>query len=90
MHLVTYVGCKGKLYITKEVALFVHPGVSFHWYRQNPDGTWSHKHNTDPIKNCDESGNSIYDPDVADKDFSYKGGYNYELLIGYFYVTPLE
>ena len=72
------------------VALFVQCGVAFHWYRQNPDGTWSHKHNTDPIKNCDESGSLIYDPDVADKDFSYKNGPNYKCLIGYFYVTPLE
>ena len=88
MHLVTYVGCKGKLYITKDVALFVQRGVSYHWYRQNPDGTWSHKFGTGTVRNVDAAGNLIYDPFDSNRYFG--NGANYSTEIGYFYVTPLN
>lgn len=41
----------------------------FHWYRQNPDGTWSHKRGGAPAKNVDESNKAITDPRTADRAF---------------------
>lgn len=56
---------------TYKVALVTQPaamGGDYHWYRQNPDGTWSHKRGGSPAKNVDESGNLINDPRTADRD----------------------
>ena len=56
---------------TYKVALVTQPaalGGDYHWYRQNPDGTWSHKRGGMPAKNVDESGNPITDPRTADRD----------------------
>ena len=71
------------------VALFIYPGYDFHWYRQNPDGTWSHKLGSEPVTNCDFSGNIIYDPEESNR-YNVKTCANYDTLIGYFYVTPLN
>lgn len=68
----------------------------YHWYRQNPDGTWSHKPGRSNVINTDYSGNVIYDPELADRDtqshISQDGErkyLDYELFIGYYYVTPM-
>ncbi len=72
---------------TYKVALVIMPrqGLSsqrdFHWYRQNPDGTWSHKQGASKVTKNDESGNLIVDPYCADR-----GGYT--LFVGYFAVSP--
>jgi len=42
----------------------------YHWYRQNPDGTWSHKPGITQVTNLDASGNLIYNPKMADRDYS--------------------
>jgi len=43
----------------------------YHWYRQNPDGTWSHKRGGSPAKNTDESvpPKPITDPRTANRAF---------------------
>lgn len=51
---------------TYEIALVVDPGVDYHWYRQNPDGTWSGKSGHPEATNLDASGNTIDDPRTAD------------------------
>lgn len=63
-----------------KVALIV--GSDYHWYRQNPDGFWSHKPGNMNVRNVDEQGNSIIDPQYAEwsKD--------YTKFVGYFAVTP--
>ena len=63
-----------------KVALIV--GSDYHWYRQNPDGFWSHKPGDWPVTNVDEQGNSIIDPQYAEWSDSYKK------FVGYFAVTP--
>ena len=70
------------------VALYVCPGKSYHWYRQDPDGMWSHKPGGGAVTREDFSGNPIYDPDYANRDLS--GDHNYWQLVGFFYVTPLD
>lgn len=57
-------------------AMVVDPNHTFHFYRQNPDGTWSHKPGVLPVTNKDASGNKIYIPHFADRDYTQgdKGG----------------
>ena len=57
----------------------------YHWYRQNPDGTWSHKRGTTAVTNLDDSGNIIYDPRTCDRNYSYA---NYSTFVGFFEVEP--
>jgi len=70
-----------------KVYLAVSPGGLFsngdyHWYRQNPDGTWSHKQGTTAVTNLDANKNVIWDPKTA----AELAGYTEE--VGYFVVTP--
>lgn len=61
----------------------------FHFYRQDKDGTWSHKrgHAFEPTK-LDASGRLITDPRKSDKHFKDGGnpGYNYSVYCGSFCV----
>lgn len=66
------------------VALVVFPGdfyneSDYHWYRLNPNGTWSDKPGFASVTDVDESGNIITDPLIADRGC-------YVDFIGYFYV----
>ena len=65
---------------TYKVALVAYDG-DYHWYRQNADGTWSHKPGTTPVRNYDNSGDVIIDPQFCDRG-------NYVNFLGYFAVTP--
>ena len=79
---------------TYRVALFYKPPSDnsettsddgdYHWYRQNADGTWSHKRGIGEVKNVDDSENPqvIYDPITAAETAEYY------ILIGFFAVTP--
>lgn len=44
-----------------KIALAVNPwkAKGYHWYRQNPDGTWSYKDGPTPVQNCDNFGKII-------------------------------
>ena len=64
----------------------------YHWYRQNDDGTWSHKPSYKPVTNEDAVYKIIYDPQLADRDNGKRYGdnwLNYSEFIGYFQVTPI-
>lgn len=61
------------------VALFISDKAGnrdFHWYRQDDDGTWSHKDGRSAPSNKDDDGNIIQDPQ-ATKHAAYPvfGGY---------------
>lgn len=75
---------------TYKVALVIDNGIDYHWYRQNTDGTWSHKLAWLPVTNLDASDNIIYDPETCDKDYSNIGGGNYNDGIKFFQVTPIN
>lgn len=68
---------------TYKVVLAIDVGEDYHWYRQNPDGTWSHKPGSWPVTDRDDSGNIIYDP-----YYMNRGGYT--SFIGYYCVTPMN
>jgi uncharacterized protein YjdB len=74
---------------TYKVALFIKPSTSdgaadYHWYRQNPDGLWSHKRGRWPVINTvDYSNNSvIMDPESAASTLGYSE------IVGYFAISP--
>lgn len=42
--------------------------VDYHWYRQDPDGTWSHKPGSDTVTKLDASNNPITNPQTCDRN----------------------
>jgi len=68
-----------------KVALVVDEGTDYHWYRQNPDGTWSHKDGSNPVKNYDAKKRKIFNPAQASRD--YGKDLNYEDFCGFFCVN---
>ncbi len=70
-------------------AMTVDTGSTFHFYRQNPDGTWSHKPGILPVSNVDASGKKIYMPHFANRNYAdTKDGSNikYDAFCGYFCI----
>jgi hypothetical protein len=49
------------------VALFIAPGLDFHWYRMGRNQFWSHKPGPSPVTNVDNAGALIADPRNADR-----------------------
>lgn len=71
-----------------QVALVIDPDEEpeesdFHWYRQDDDGTWSHKPGKTAARNVDDSGNTIDDPQECDRG-------SYDVFCGFFCVCPAE
>ena len=61
----------------------------YHWYRQNDDGTWSHKPGTTEVTNLDYSDKIIKNPQTSNRDSRKKfgvGAPNYTQFINYFEV----
>jgi len=57
----------------------------YHWYRQNPNLTWSGKSGGGPVSSKDASGITITNPSTADR--SYVGaGLFYTEVVGYYCV----
>lgn len=79
-----YAKCPAGAY---KVALVIDNGVDYHWYRQNPNGFWSHKLAGNPITKRDASDQLIIDPWLADRDH---GSTDYDIFVGYFAITPLN
>lgn len=63
-------------------------GYDYHWYRQNSDGSWSHKTGSAKVTNKDYSDKIIMDPRTCNRD--KKGLHNYNLFVGYYAVYPLN
>ena len=63
----------------------------FHFYRQDNNDMWSHKPGSNNVRNTDDSGDLIYDPESADRDYrdytnDEDSGYNYDVFCGYYCV----
>lgn len=53
------------------VYMAVAPNVDYHWYRlDKADGKWSHKIGTLPVSDKDASGNTISNPQAANRNYS--------------------
>ena len=60
----------------------------YHWYRQNSDGTWSHKPGITRVRNTDYSNKIIMDPRKCNRNADY--GLNYNLFVGFYTTRPLN
>jgi hypothetical protein len=70
----------------------------YHWYRQDDDGSWSHKPGHAIARNTDASGNPIANPETANRRSAGRVQFipalkksvpviiDYDMLCGYFYV----
>ena len=60
------------------------PGFNdHHWYRQEKDGSWTHKRGNGPVEDKDAKGNPITDPEKADRNY---GKDNYDKFCSYLCV----
>src|SRR3989338_8258957 len=71
----------------RKVGLVIDPYNDYHFYRQEKDGTWSHKPGSQNAVNYDDSGNIIYDPSIADRN-DERNGVNYTRVCQYLCVPP--
>lgn len=69
-------------------------GSDYHFYRQNADGTWSHKLGRDGVPTIlDSDGHIIYDPETCSRDYNKiptSGptlSRNYDVFIGFYAVN---
>ena len=70
-------------------AMVVDPGSTFHFYRQDKDGTWSHKPGTLRISTKDAEDLPIYTPHTANRDYtkpSDPDAINYTGFCGYYCI----
>lgn len=77
--------CKKGYY---KIALVVEPNNTYHFYRLDRRGKWSHKPGTEPVTDKDASNNYIYAPHLADRNYNKYGlgGINYNRFCYYFSV----
>lgn len=66
-----------------KVVLVIAPNVDYHWYRQNSDGSWSHKPGSNPTTLYDSNSNLIFDPEECGRTYSYA---NYYQFCGFYQV----
>lgn len=75
-----------------KVALYVDdeaPRYDYHWYRQNPDGSWSSKFKRSFPSKLDFADKLIMDPDKCSREKN--GSFNnYQKFIGFFQLKPLN
>ena len=70
-------------------SMVVDPGNTFHFYRLNKNGTWSHKPGTLPVTNTDIDKNPIYTPHTANRNYTKHGDsdpINYTNFCGYYCI----
>jgi hypothetical protein len=66
-------------YPRRLLALVIWPGLDYHWYRQHLGGFWGHKFNDNPVRNTDNSGVLIANPETCKRG-------DYSDFCGYFYA----
>lgn len=67
-------------YLTALFSVHCTMGIGSHWYRQDPDGLWSHKDGAGPVSREDAFGKLIHDPRKA----AYFENMTY--FVSFFYV----
>ena len=74
------------------VALVVNPNTDYHWYRDNGDGTWSHKPGQTTATNLEVLGvgaSGLVYGDIVTDPISAGATAGYTSFVGYFYIRPL-
>ena len=72
---------------TSKIAMVVHPGEDYHFYRQDADGWWSHKAGATKVTRLDADGQRIWNPATAKRDYRPRLPLNYVDFCG-FYCAP--
>jgi hypothetical protein len=71
-------------------ALAVHPGITYHYYRQDSNGYWSHKDGATDAVDIDASGKKIIDPEKANRSYPHRiidgEPVNYKSFCGHFCI----
>jgi len=73
--------CGHKVALAVGILYDIYP--DYHWYRQDKDGTWSHKPGEGTARNTDNSEDFITDPETADRG-------DYSTFCGFFCVGKGE
>jgi hypothetical protein len=73
---------------TSKIAMAVDAkSADYHYWRQGPNGYYTHKPGSTDVVKVDASGRPIYRPDLADRNYTRKGSHlNYNRFCGYFCV----
>lgn len=72
---------------TSKIAIVVDPSEDYHFFRQDTNGMWSHKPGGTPVTNLDASKRRIYDPKLANRNYTDSGGHlNYSVFCSYLCV----
>ncbi len=75
-------------YGTSKIALAVDPNEDYHFWRQDNTGWWSGKPGSMKVTDKDASDRRVYDPSLADRDFTDDNGeLNYTEFCS-FYCVP--
>lgn len=71
-----------------KIALVIDPMDDYHFYRQDPNGYWSHKPGSQPVTRLDADGVLILDPKTANRDYktTQNKDLNYTLFCDFFCV----
>jgi hypothetical protein len=76
---------------TSKIAMAVHPGEDYHFYRQDSDGWWSHKDGSNRAKRFDADRKPIFNPATAARDYRSQGSdLNYKDFCGFYCVPRLR
>ena len=70
-------------------ALVIHPGSTYHFYRRDSNGRWSHKDGLTKAKNYDAKGKLIYDIKKAARHYkrdTKSGGVNYSRICAHYCI----
>jgi len=65
-------------------------GQDYHFYRQDSDGTWSHKPGGTAVSRTDASRQRIYNPLTADRMYGKRGGIDYDKPCTFFCVRKTK
>lgn len=65
-----------------KIAFCYEPRYDYHFYRQNKNGTWSHKQGSGTVRRVDNSGNVIYNPETCDRGA-------YTKFVGFYIIKPM-
>ena len=72
---------------TSKIALVIDQSDDYHFLRQDKSGYWSQKSGARPVTDLDAGHHQIWDPQLADANFSnHEGVLNYDVFCGYLCV----
>lgn len=72
---------------TSKIGLVVDADEDYHFYRQDSNSLWSHKPGGTAVTNKDADGNLIYDPKLANRNYTKDGStLNYDVFCSYMCV----